>query len=69
MEKMSGKRVAELTKALHRASSVEEVIERGKPLGMDFSNEEAQEYLELITPLTGIFSDLQAEKTLPTTTI
>ena len=53
MKELSGKRVAELTKQLHQATNVEEVIERGKLLGMDFSTEEAAEYLKMITPEKG----------------
>ncbi len=48
MEELTGKRIAELTKKLHQSTSVEEVIERGKLLGMDFSRESAEEYLNLL---------------------
>ncbi len=50
MEELTGERIAELTKKLHQSTSVEEVIERGKPLGMDFSKEEAEKYLEVLIP-------------------
>lgn len=50
MEELTGERIAELTKKLHQSTSVEEVIERGKPLGMDFSKEEAEQYLEVLMP-------------------
>ena len=49
MEELTGARIAELTKKLHQSTSVEEVIERGKPLGMDFTKEEAEKYLEVLT--------------------
>ncbi len=50
MEELTGERIAELTKKLHQSTSVEEVIERGKPLGMDFTKEEAEKYLEVLMP-------------------
>lgn len=50
MKELTGERIAELTKKLHQSTSVEEVIERGKPLGMHFSKEEAEKYLEVLIP-------------------
>ena len=44
------KRVAELRRKLHRASSVQEVLELSKQLGRGLTEEEAKEYLSLITP-------------------
>jgi hypothetical protein len=45
------KRVAELIRRLHQATSVQEVLELSSQLEMDFTEEEAKEYLNLITPV------------------
>lgn len=45
-----GKRVAELRRRLHRATSVKEVLELSRQLGRNLTEEEAKEYLSLITP-------------------
>lgn len=47
---LSPQQKRKLRKKLRQSTSVEEVIERGKPLGMDFTKEEAAEYLNVLTP-------------------
>ena len=42
------KRVAELMEKLHQSTSVEEVLQTGALLGMDFTRESAEEYLNLL---------------------
>ena len=42
------KRVAELSRKLHRATSVQEEQEIARQLEMDFTEEEAKEYLSLL---------------------
>lgn len=44
------KRVAELRRKLHQATSVQEILELSKQFGKGFTEEEAKEYLSLITP-------------------
>lgn len=44
------KRVAELRRKMHRATSVKEIIELSSQYGRGFTEEEAKEYLSLITP-------------------
>ncbi len=43
-------RVAELIRKLHRATSIQEVLELSKQLGRNLTEEEAKEYLSLLTP-------------------
>lgn len=49
-KELSQQQKRKLTKKLRQSNSVEEVIERGKPLGMDFTKETATEYLDVLTP-------------------
>lgn len=44
------KRVAELNRKLHQATSVKEVLELSRQLGRNLTEEDAKEYLSLITP-------------------
>ena len=44
------KRAAELRRKLHQATSVEEILELSKQFGRGFTEEEAKEYLSLLTP-------------------
>ena len=46
------KRVAELRRKMHRATSVKEIIELSSQYGRGFTEEEAKEYLSLITSYT-----------------
>ena len=43
--------VAELSRKLHQATSVQEVLELSRQLGRNLTEEEAKEYLSLITPI------------------
>ncbi len=50
MTKESVKRERELIAQLRKSTSVREVLERAKALNWNLSEQEAREYLELITP-------------------
>ncbi len=45
----SGKREIELMRQLRKSTSVQEILEKAKALNWDFSEEEARDYLKLIT--------------------
>lgn len=53
MTKEYVKHVRELMDQLRQSTSVEEVLQRSKPLGMDLTEEDAKEYLGLITSESG----------------